>query len=187
MDWLHYNYYSRKVSNRSKISFQNYTLPSSRSSFPPPPPPPARSSKSASNRFVRVFVRSNLWRGSWSRIKESFKRRVIQEGRPEAHVVFSISSSSRYSSTVSGAVMADKHGQVPTCTLRVGCYESSHARSSTVSSPSSFPSLLFPSFFSSPLHPPPRFFFVFVLLERVGRSLVSSACRFRRLRYPIPI
>lgn len=39
MDWLHYNYYSRKVSNRSKISFQNYTLPSSRSSFPPPPPP----------------------------------------------------------------------------------------------------------------------------------------------------
>lgn len=171
MDWLHYNYYSRKVSNRSKISFQNYTLPSSRSSFPPPPPPPARSSKSASNRFVRVFVRSNLWRGSWSRIKESFKRRVIQEGRPEAHVVFSISSSSRYSSTVSGAVMADKHGQVPTCTLRVGCYESSHARSSTVSSPS-FPlppfSLLF--FFSSA---PPSSLLLRLRPLRASRSVVG--------------
>lgn len=106
------------------------------------------------NRFIRI-LRWNLW-GQGSRIVRVARNPGGQPGG--ACRIFDLPSPPRYSSTVSGAarrrwwpINTDRSLRVPTCRL----LESSHARSSTVSSPLFFPpfSLLF--FFLLCIPPPP--------------------------------
>lgn len=119
---------------------------------------------------------------------ESFEWRVIQEGSPGAHVVFSISPPPpRYSSTVSGAARRRwwpiNTDRSLTCTYvsvaRVESREEQHRFFSFIFPP------FFPPFFLSPLHPSSFFFF---FLERSGRwslpraDLDVSAIRFRSKR-----
>lgn len=133
------------------------------------------------NRFIRI-LRWNLW-GQGSRIVRVARNPGGQPGG--ACRIFDLPSPVFVHGFRRGSpsVMADKHGQVPTCTYvsvaRVESREEQHRFFSFIFPP------FFPPFFLSPLHPSSSFFF---FLERSGRwslpraDLDVSAIRFRSKR-----
>lgn len=136
--------------------------------------------RNRSTRFIRI-LRWNLW-GQGSRIVRVARNPGAARGRmsyfrsPLPSPVF-VHGFRRGSPSV----MADKHGQVPYVYLRVGC--SSRVTRGAAPFLLLYFSPLFPSFFSFSS----ASLLLLLLLLRAVRSLVPSACRFRRLRYPIPI
>lgn len=137
--------------------------------------------RNRSNRFIRI-LRWNLW-GQGSRIVRVARNPGGQPGG--ACRIFDLPSPSPVFvhgfRRGSPSVMADKHGQVPYVYLRVGC--SSRVTRGAAPFLLLYFSPLFPSFFSFSS----ASLLLLLLLLRAVRSLVPSACRFRRLRYPIPI
>lgn len=137
--------------------------------------------RNRSTRFIRI-LRWNLW-GQGSRIVRVARNPGGQPGG--ACRIFDLPSPSPVFvhgfRRGSPSVMADKHGQVPYVYLRVGC--SSRVTRGAAPFLLLYFSPLFPSFFSFSS----ASLLLLLLLLRAVRSLVPSACRFRRLRYPIPI